>query len=355
MEHPLPVPKFSGGSLRLSAFDSMLILGVLCSAGLVLAMAQIAPQLLPLLVVADVWLLGYHHVIATFTKLAGTRADRIQNASLIWPLLPAVLVTTTVAALTFGVVAIVTLYFFWQWFHYVRQSWGISRRYRGPTTSGGLYRERLSEAMFWSVPVWGLLSRCYQNPDTFLWLPIWMPQVPYWLVAAFGFLAAVSTAYWVYSRVIAWRCGDFALRHTLYTASHLLVFALAYVVIEDITVGWLFVNVWHNAQYLLFVWKQNNNRFAGRRVPDSGVLPWLAQPGGARIAAYFAFCLLVSTSLYSLVVIGGMSAAEYFSAAGGPSGIKSISLAVLVSMALNFHHYIVDSIIWKRKRESKMV
>lgn len=350
MSEPSSTSAVRSGSLGLPVFDSMLIFGTASIAFLIIAAALLVPHLLPLLVLADLWLLGYHHVVASFTKLGGTSADRKQNALLIWALFPAALFATALVGLTLGVTAIVTVYFFWQWFHYVRQSWGLARRYQGTSTSV-FARERTFVAMFWAVPVWGLLNRCQQAPDTFLWLPVWLPSVPFWLVSASGVWAAISITYWIAARVNAYRRGELALSHALYTASHLIIFAMAYVGIDDITTGWLLVNVWHNTQYLIFVWKYNHDRFTKDGVPQTGVLPWLAQPGGARIVAYFACCFFVSTLLYSLVFLAASSAAKYTVAVG----VTSVTFAVLASMTLNFHHYVVDSIIWKRKRTVEKV
>ena len=49
--------------------------------------------------------------------------------------------------------------------------------------------------------------------------------------------------------------------HFLYVVTHVGVFAAGYLLIEDLGHGWLVLNVWHNAQYVLTVWLFNNNRF----------------------------------------------------------------------------------------------
>ena len=94
-----------------------------------IAVAMRPGLFIPILML-DLWLLGYHHVISTFTKLAGTKQDRKDNWMLIYPLPVLVLVAVAGLASTFGIWTVVTIYLFWQWFHYTRQSWGIAAFYK---------------------------------------------------------------------------------------------------------------------------------------------------------------------------------------------------------------------------------
>jgi hypothetical protein len=118
----LPLPsslpaRRSAGWLKDPASDLTMIVGALALAAAAVLWVERRPDLLPVVVVIDLWLFGYHHVVATFTKLAGTRADRLANRQLIY-VLPWVVAAGTVAVgVVVGIWAIVTVYFFWQWFH----------------------------------------------------------------------------------------------------------------------------------------------------------------------------------------------------------------------------------------------
>jgi len=129
-----------------------------------------------------------------------------------------------------------------------------------------------------------------------------------------------------------------ALAHTLFMLTHFVVFYVGYIGIDDITHGWLVINVWHNAQYVLFVWLFNSNRYQGGIDPKARLLSAISQPNRAWL--YFAVCLGITTIFYSAVngVIG------QFSHWGLP-------LVVIVYQTINFHHYIVDSLIWKVRRK----
>jgi hypothetical protein len=89
------------------------------------------------------------------------------------------------------------------------------------------------------------------------------------------------------------------------------------------------MNVWHNAQYLLFVWHYNNQRFAAGVDPRAPLLSTLSQ--SRNVWRYAGVCLALSTAAYG--------------------GLAVLGLAVVaVSQAINFHHYVVDAVIWKVRR-----
>jgi hypothetical protein len=160
-----------------------------------------------------------------------------------------------------------------------------------------------------------------ETPGEFLGAELRVIPVPELLVDVVGVAALASVLAWVYVRAKAWRANKLALAHTFYMLSNYVVFFVGYWVIEDITYGWLVINVWHNAQYILFVWLYNTNRYKGGVDPKA---KFLSICFGISTAIYFSF-LFVSTS---------------FALAGVP-------LLIIIYQAVNFHHYIVDGLIWK--------
>lgn len=68
VSQPLPA-----GWLRSAGFDHFFITGIAAFALLSAAVVVARPELFQLILFADLWLLGYHHVIATFTRLAFDR------------------------------------------------------------------------------------------------------------------------------------------------------------------------------------------------------------------------------------------------------------------------------------------
>ena len=83
--------------------------------------------------------------------------------------------------------------------------------------------------------------------------------------------------------------------------SHLLIYLFGYVLIADLCSGWLLVNVWHNVQYIVFVWQYNRRRFASGIDPQAKALSWLVQPGWRRAGLYFAASIVLAMPFYYLL------------------------------------------------------
>jgi hypothetical protein len=322
----------TSGWLRNRQFDLTFIAGLTilalgCGAAVTLDHRLFLPILL-----ADLWFLGYHHVIATFTRLSFDAHSRRRYRFLLFGL-PVLIAAACVGIVTAsGLWALVTVYFYWQWFHYTRQSWGVARAYRRKAASPLPETDTLDLAMFYALPVAGIVARSAQQPETFLSLPVRMIPMPQEIAMAFILAAAALVAVWAVKTAAQYARGQLPLGYVLYMVSHHVIFAMAYLAIRDVTVGWLVVNVWHNAQYVLFVWMFNNRRFAAGVSPKARLLSWLSQDG--RIGWYLGFCVLVSTGVYWTV-----------------GNVLPLFLALpifVVYQVFNFHHYVVDAVIWRR-------
>jgi hypothetical protein len=115
-----------------------------------------------------------------------------------------------------------------------------------------------------------------------------------------------------------------------------MIFLLGYVWIDDANVGWLAINVWHNLQYVLIVWMVNVKKYGGRVDANEPLLSRISQPG--RPLTYFTCCLVITTIVYlglnrfTVLVMGG-----------------GLAATLGLYMGINFHHYVVDALIWKRR------
>lgn len=324
------------GWLRERSFDLHFILGIAALALLSGWAVLQDPRLFAPILFADLWLLGYHHVIATYTRLYfDAESRRAHRFLILW--LP-LLVAAGVVALAFGVGlwTLASVYLYWQWFHYTRQSWGIAQIYR--RRSGGLVVDnpQLAKLAFYLLPLWGILYRSYQDPGTFLGLPLVVVPVPEAVVQLVSWAAMIALFWWVGVRIVAWRRGQLPLAHTLYLVSHFAIFYVAYIAIESIDVGWLVVNIWHNAQYIVFVWLFNANRFKGGSDPKARFLSTLSQE--RNLWLYLVVCVGLSTAIY-------LTVHTVFS-------LLAVVPLMVVYQTLNFHHYIVDGLIWKVRRRS---
>lgn len=338
----------SCGWLRGTSYDLMYIVGTAILAIVTAFVAVYNPAWFPFLLVLDLYLLGYPHVVSTFMRIGFDKESRKEHWFLLYVLPWIVLVATVVLGFggrVFGTEhlwVLPTIYLYWQAFHYTRQSWGITSLY---SRKAGDVGKEIMPATKWSlyaVPLWGILQRSYQAQPEFLFLPVRYFPTPYWLVVAAGAFALGTVIWWAWSCFQKWQEGRLPVALVLYMLSHYTVFVVGYVVIKDITYGWLALNVWHNAQYILTVWMYNQSRFKGGVSEQHWLISLLSQKRIVNVVCYFTFCFSLSTAVYL-----GLSYLTNY------TWLKTIPvIAIIVYQAINFHHYIVDGIIWKvRKKE----
>lgn len=323
--------------MRNAGFDLGFILGLLALSCVTAIVIIIEPTLFYPILVIDLWFLGYHHVIATFTRLCFDKKSFAENRFLVVGLMPIVVAGTLGVVALFGVWTVVTVYFYWQWWHYTRQSWGISRVYRAKDREGKYEEGYLDQAIFYAIPVFGILSRSAEGQTRFIGMELWSVPVPAAVAEYSGYLAIVLLAYWGAMRVRATLEGRLAAVHTLYLLSHFAIFYLAYVAVADITLGWLMINIWHNAQYILFVWMFNAKRFKNGIDPEARFLSYISQPN--RLWLYLLTCVAITGVVYW----GVLRTIDWLFFAG-------ISATIVLYQIVNFHHYIVDSVIWKVRK-----
>ena len=330
----LSAPRATWAWLRGPRFDLWFVVGLLALAVLTGLTVVRFPALFVPILTFDLWFLGYHHVISTYTRLCFDKASFAEHRALITVLLPTVVLATVAVAAVAGLWAIVSIYFYWQWFHYTRQSWGISRAYRGKDRHA-LYEDGwLETAIFYALPVLGILSRSHQDPGTFIGLELVTIPTPALLVDIAQAAALTLLGVWAWRRIQAWREGRLAAAHTLYMASHFAIFAVGYLLIADVSHGWLAINLWHNAQYILFVWMFNTRRFKDGIDPGARFLSYISQP--QRLGLYIVTCIAITGVIYW----GVLRTIDWALFAG-------LSATLVLYQIVNFHHYIVDSRIWK--------
>lgn len=323
-----------GPWLHSRSFDLALVLGVLALALLLGGIASRSPALFAGVLLADFWLLAYPHVASTFTRIAFDRASVRRHWFLLFGLPPLVLAGTAGLTWAGGVLALNTLYFTWQSWHYSRQSYGIARAY-SRRAGAPFGRDRLSDVIIYAFPLWGLLYRSSQGNHEFYGMALHFPQAPTAIPVLVGAVAFSALALWgLRARRAMARGVGVSAGHTLFVLSHVAITFVSYVAVEDITRGWLFINIWHNAQYLLFVWAANARRFRGGVEPERRFLSRLCQPD--QVLAYALVCLGVGALLYS--TLGALVDRSAWSV---------LPLVLVVHMTVNFHHYLIDAVIWR--------
>jgi hypothetical protein len=265
------------GWIRSVRFDLTFLAGIpaLALAAGVLISAD-GRWLLPVLL-ADLGLLARRHAMATADRGADVQARILRHRFLAVELPLLALAGLAGLALTVAAWLPATLYFYWQWFHGARASRSIVETYRWRADPGADLGDRaLLTAAFYMVPAWGMLYRCAQGPHGFLGLEMRLLPVAWPMVDVVGIAACGAVALWLIERAIAWSEGRLPLAHTLYAVSHLIVFAVAYRLIDDAVVGWLVAHIWRNGQYICLASRRTrghgdtaSNELASRRP-----VPW---------------------------------------------------------------------------------
>ncbi len=322
--------------LRNRNFDLTFVVG---TAAVALASGMIVvarPSLFGLILFLDIWLLGYHHIFSTYSRIADSRASLREHRFLTLQLPFLVLGGVGLLVGIGGTAALAAVYFYWQWLHYTRQSYGVERMY-GRKEHGGQAppSDRLMWSVIYVVPFAGLLHRSAQAQDEFLGGESWWIPVPSAAVVVGVAVAAAIALAWVGRESMRAMASRTISPHTLYVASHLVIFSVGYGLIEDVTHGWLVINVWHNAQYVLVVWMYNRGRYKNGVDPEHSFVSGLSQPG--RVVPYFAISV-------------GFAAIVYLFLGFGTALLAGTAAPALVYMSINFHHYIVDSVIWKTRK-----
>jgi hypothetical protein len=334
----------SGGGLLLSpAFDHLLTTGLFVLACALGVTALSSPAALAGVVVLNLWLFAYPHVGSTYTRLVLDRASVPRHRWLLFALPPVVLAATIGVTALGGIVTLTTVYFVWQTYHYTKQSYGIARAYRRARGGSPEGHDRLTDVVIFAFPLAGLAHRMHQRPTEFYWNPIRLPDVPGPIVWSLGAFAIGSLL--VYLVRLARRGQSPFAPETRFVLSHVAITTISYLVVREITSGWLFINIWHNAQYLLFVYAFNARRFARGHEPAARVLSWVSQrntgnESRSRLPFYVALCLALGSGFYFFL---GQTTAHFETA-------WALPVVLVVHHAVNFHHYLVDAVIWKTAR-----
>lgn len=328
------------GWLRSAGFDANFI-GVSACLAMLTGLASLHNSaVFRTLLFLDLWLLGYHHVVSTFTRLAFDKQSLKEHRFLLVELPLIVAAGTLAAVLVCGKWILATTYLYWQWFHYVRQSYGIERAYRRKAAAIAEIDDYVTTRALSLAAIFGIAYRSWQQQPKYLGMEVRYLPVPELVVWIVGAMAALAVGWWGVQCARAAVQGRLAPAHFLYMVSHLAVFLVGYVLIPDITAGWLVLNVWHNIQYIMFVWWFNNNRYHDEVDPNAKFISTLSQR--KHVVSYVLFCLAVSTAVYLVV----------HQTTTGYMENDLIPAAVTAMMIINFHHYVVDGIIWKRKKPS---
>lgn len=324
-------------------FDAVFVLGTLATALTLGALASISDAALLAVVFLNIWVFANPHVLATYTRI-GFNKKAIRKYWFFIFLVPLVVaVVVAFLALAYEIAGLFTLYLIAQTYHVSRQSFGIARNYQRLNTKS-FRDDRLSESLIFVFPLWGFLHWCAQSPEVFFGYPIKLPHIPAVFLTVTGVIALILGGCWLVRLCKLVIRGRTNYWHSCFVASHVCVFVIAYLCVTDITLGWLIVNIWHNIQYLLFVWLKNLQRDAAHR--DSLQPTASAEPNNSTAS----FPWRHAASYLTLCTLAGAAVFEMMDWMGGQLLWLGLPTVLIAHFTVNYHHYLVDGVIWKRAR-----
>lgn len=266
-----------------------------CGIGLIFGVYKLFPESFTALFLLNIWLLSLPHTFATFTrKDRRTKKEMTLTLGLLAVFFMSVIGFASVA----GLVALNSLYFYWQQFHYGKQNYGLA-----VLKSEGK-RSKADQLFYLAIVLMALIGLHANGVQSFFGYVLYAPfRIEVSVLAVFIVMALTTFCFCLLRP-----------QQSKDAVGHTLIFSFAYLYCEHFAVGWLLLNVFHNLQYLTLMTGHEER------------LSFLILPA----------CLTV--------VVYGM---QYF----GLSGLIlfTIPLGLGLMMTLNFTHYTLDGLIWKRK------
>ena len=197
-------------------------------------------------------------------------------------------------------------------------------------------RDLVTDLVIYLVPVYGIAARSATMGDTFLDLPVKAVGLPQEVITALGFAAAVAGLVWLVRSSISFVRGTLDTLYAGFVLSHVAIFLVAYIGIEDAGTGWLAIDVWHNLPARagrLDDESEESTRAASIRLRSS-------YRESASRAAWRSTSRVASRDFHP----GLRRARQFRRYAGG-----GLAITVGIYMGINFHHYVIDALISKRR------
>ncbi|MGI5308342.1 hypothetical protein [Rheinheimera sp. WS51] len=318
--------------------DIFFILVIPALAIIVGAFVSVRPDYFLLILMLNLWLLGYHHVISTFTRIGFDTNSIKEHWKLLFPLPVFVLIAVLTIYQMGGAIILGSVYLYWQWYHYSRQSEGVAKAYSFKCADSNFARSTINRTMFYTVPFTTFFYMISGGPEYFLNIPILTISLSTELRLILMIISFSAALLWLIKGLIALAQKKISFLYYIYTLSHYSIYLTAYIFITEIDYSWLTINIWHNAQYIGFVWLFNRKKYSSGIDKKHLIISYISQPN--RFFIYFGSCLILSLAVYWAV---NQSINQF-------SGDNKIALIFIVYAAINFHHYIVDSQIWKLRK-----
>jgi hypothetical protein len=252
------------------------------------------PDIVQYVFLANLWLLSYPHTFATFTRSYFSIKENKFKAGVC---VVGFLVFNLWVLHYYDFVMLINIYFYTQFFHYVRQNFGISKL--------GSKSWNVLDTVCFHVFHIALLLFFFRHDHSFLGYKLFQPDLDtlYSNIGA-GVIIIIGCYFLVRIKTINKLIYLYLGLGTLMTYNE-----------TSFILGWLGLHLFHNSQYISMNWKLNPRESFGYHYVKIVVLVFVVY----RAAYYF------ETQL-----------------------VNGLSIAFCLILAVNYSHYLFDSYLWKR-------
>jgi hypothetical protein len=284
----------------------------------------------------DAFLFASPHLFSSYLRVYSDKAE-VERYKVVSFVIPIIIILITYSIIHFSEMSLLwtlgSVYFYWQWWHHARQSFGIGRKYQFSLNEKLSDLDlKLNDITLWSIAILGICLKSNIVGDHYEGIPLKVIHLPIPLVSFVVVVTSLIGVIFVGRQLfIAFSKNIIQTSFLAHLGVHSLVFIMFFGLLPT-DIGILAASMWHCTQYMSYV-KGHQQIKAERNLLSNRFLSYLFKEENIYIyfAVLFLFSLSIPLSRFSL------------------QELQLNTLALSFSMALTFHHYILDGVVWTKR------
>lgn len=225
-----------------------------------------------------------------------------------------------------------SIYFYWQWWHHARQSFGLGRKYqRSNEYEISDSDKRVNDLAIWAVAILGIVLKSNAAGDHYETIPIKAIHLPLFVTYSLIALAGVYIFFFI-GRQLYLASSKQTIQAQFLT--HWLIQSFVFICFFGLLptdIGIIAASFWHCTQYISYVHEHQEKKVSNNILQHPFFQNLFSRDNWL---VYLGVLITVSFVLPALRL--------------GFQALQLNSLALAFSIAVTFHHYILDGVIWTR-------